>query len=162
MQNLAQGEFKLDLSGADLEFPNGRNAGDIHVQFTPFSQINIPIEPIAFPHWMYAIQPVSIKVNGEVAVDLAIPALNNRYDYAPPDGSYVLMLGMAANSKRVVPIGVGQVNNLRVQSVGELHVNELDYLGFALMGADAQGLLQQYAEGRVGIQPLLIGLQEGE
>lgn len=156
--DLVQGAAKLDLLDADLQFPNGRRQGDVHAQFADFSQIPYQLDPRALPHWAYTLQPSGIAVEGEMRIDIAVPKLNQGHDNLPPDDSYVLMLGLDAESGRVVPVGVGQVNNTRIRSVGQQHYQVLDVLAYALLPEDRQPLLKQYANGEIDLPMLLVGL----
>ena len=156
--SLLGGAVKLDLSNADLQFPDHRRSGDLHLQFTDYAQLPYPIGGDHLPHWVYLGQPAGIRVEGEMAVDLAAPKLNQSHDYLPPEGSYVLMLGLDLVSRHIVPVGVGRIENDRVVSAGEAHYQSLDVLGYVLQGTAAQPQLREYAEGRIDLRALLIAL----
>ncbi len=158
--NLLQGALKLDLRDADLEFPDGQRQGDIHAQFMTFSQLPYPVEPIVLPHWMYAVQPAGVKVEGPLSVDLGVPMLNQGYDHLPPEGSYVVLLGLDSASRHIVPMGAGQVQNKRIISAGALYYDTLDVIGYALVPATVQPLLEQYATGQADRRQLLSGLTQ--
>ena len=158
--NLLQGELKLDLTQADLEFPGGLRQGDMHAQFTSYSQLPYRVEPIALPHWMYAIQPAGIAVEGSFGMDLGIPKLKGGYDHVPPDDTYVLLLGLDAESKRIVPVGVGQILNKRVLSKGELHYQLLDFIGYGLISEEVQPHAQRYVDGEINLQQLILEIQQ--
>ena len=156
---LLQGNLKLDLSGAKLQFANGMASGDIHAQFMSFSQIPYSIDPIAYPLWMYAIQPAGMRVSGSVNLDFANPPLNGSLDYVPMDGAYVLLLGLQPDAKTITPVGVGQVENRRIKSVGPLHYETLEMIGFGLADEAAQAHLKDYAEGKTSLPMLLLQLR---
>jgi hypothetical protein len=158
---LLNGALKLDLSAADLQFPDSRREGDVQPQFMSYSQIPYPVEPLAVPLWVYALQPAGVEVEGPLVIDVAMPKLGQSYDYVPPDGSYVVMVGLDGASGRIVPMGAGQIRNLRVVSVGASHYRRLDIIGYALAGPELQTLLGQYAEGQASLQELLRALAAG-
>ncbi len=157
---LLGGNLKLDLTGAQLQFPDGMQNGDIHAQFMSFSQLSYAIDPIAMPLWMYSIQPSGMTVSGSVGIDFACPPLNGSLDYVPMDGAYVLLLGLHPASKTIAPVGVGQVENRRIKSVGELHYETLEMIGFGLADQEAQPYLKDYAEGKISLQAMLLKIRQ--
>jgi hypothetical protein len=156
--NLLGGDLILDLNDADLQFPDQRRRGDIHLQLTEYGQFAYPIGGDHLPHWLYAGQPAGIRVEGELRIDMATPQLNRSYDYLPPDGSYVLMMGFDPVSRHIVPVGVGRVESYRVTSAGASHYQSLDAIGYVLQGEAAQPHLQAYVDGEIDLQALLIAL----
>ncbi|MGA4638058.1 thrombospondin type 3 repeat-containing protein [Pseudomonas solani] len=152
--SLLEGELKLDLSGARLQFPDGRQEGDLHAQMLQFSELPYPVEPLAMPYWMYALQPAGVSVQGSIGVDLAALRLGNTLDYLPPDGSYVVMVGLDREAARIVPVGVGLIGNGRIRSQGVLAQDNLDLFGFALAGLEAQPALKAYANGELNLRQL--------
>ncbi len=157
---LLQGNLKLDLTGAQLLFPDGRRSGDIHAQFTSFSQLPYAIDPIAMPLWMYSVQPSGLSVSGSVGLDFACPPLNGSLDYVPMDGAYVLLLGLQPEARTIAPVGVGQVENRRIKSVGKLHYPTLEMIGFGLADEAVQPSLKAYAEGKISLPMLLLQLRQ--
>ncbi|HLD65256.1 MAG TPA: hypothetical protein VJA19_04365, partial [Pseudomonas sp.] len=149
-----QGELKLDLSNARLQFPNGQQQGDVHVQMLDLGALPYPVEPLAMPYWMYAVQPAGISVEGELSVDLAALKLGDGHEYLPEDGVYVVMVGLDREIGRIIPLGVGQIDALRIRSVGPLAYRNLDLFGFALAGIEAQPVLKAYAEGQLNLRQL--------
>ncbi len=152
--SLLSGELKLDLSNAKLQFPDGRQEGDLHVQMLQFSELAYPVDPMALPYWMYALQPAGVSVQGSIGVDLAALKLADSYDYLPENGAYVVMVGLDRAAGRVVPVGVGQIDNLRIRSKGPLEPGNLDLFGFALAGIEAQPALKAYADGQMNLRQL--------
>jgi hypothetical protein len=153
--SLLQGALKLDLTQADLLFPDGARSGDLHLQFSDFAQLPYPVGGKYLPHWVYTAQPSGVQVEGAMAVDLAIPSLNHSYSYLPDDGDYVLMLGVDPQARHIVPVGVARIDNYRAVSVGIPHYQ---VLGYALMPREAQPQLQAYANGELDLRQLLIAL----
>ena len=109
---------------------------------------------------MYAIQPAGIAVEGSFGMDLGIPKLKGGYDHVPPDDTYVLLLGLDAESKRIVPVGVGQILNKRVLSKGELHYQLLDFIGYGLISEEVQPHAQRYVDGEINLQQLILEIQQ--
>ncbi len=152
--SLLQGELKLDLSRATLQFPDGRQQGDVHVQMLPFTELPFPVDPMAMPFWMYSIQPGGIRIEGDIDVDLAALPLGDSFDYLPENGGHVVMVGVDQDAGRIVPVGVGVIDNFRIRSVGRLAMDNLDLIGFALVGMEAQPALQAYAAGDLSLRQL--------
>ena len=157
--NMLGGELILDLNNADLQFPDQRRTGDIHLQLTEYGQFAYPIGGDHLPHWLYIGQPAGIRVEGELRIDMATPQLNRSYDYLPADGSHVLMMGFDPASRHIVPVGVGRLENYRVISAGLSHYQSLDAIGYVLQGEAAQPHLQAYVDGEIDLQALLIALK---
>jgi hypothetical protein len=159
---LAAGDLTLDLSGAQLRFPDGRNAGNAHVQLLPRELIPFRAQPSVSPHWLYSVQPADIAVSGTLKATLAMPALYGSYDYLPEDGTYVLMVGFDSEAKQLTPIGVGQVERAlrRVVTRGALRPSSLGYIGYALKGDSAQAAMSRYANGEIGFEQLIIALDQ--
>jgi bifunctional DNA-binding transcriptional regulator/antitoxin component of YhaV-PrlF toxin-antitoxin module len=156
--SLLSGAVKLDLSDAELQFPDSRRSGDLHLQFAEYGRFSYPIGGRHLPHWVYTGQPAGIRVEGQLRLDLAAPELNRTYAYLPPDGSYVLMVGLDPGSRHIVPVGVGRIDNYRIVSAGESHYQSLDVIGYVLQETAAQPRLQAYAAGEIDLQALLIAL----
>ncbi|MCY1464039.1 hypothetical protein D9M71_820140 [compost metagenome] len=93
-------------------------------------------------------------MEGPFSVDLAALRLGDSLDYLPEDGAYVAMVGLDREAGRIVPVGVGVIGNYRIRSVGTLALDNLDLIGFALVGAEAQPALAAYANGEINLQQL--------
>ena len=165
--SLFEGELKIDLSQATLRFPEssaqqgvqqGRQQGDVHVQFIEYGDLPYGSLSAAIPHWMYGIQPMGIKVNGPVGLDLTMPVLNDSYDYIPQEGTRVVLLGYNRDAELLMPVGVGSIQNRHVVSQLDVQLDELSYIGYALVLPAQQALLQNYAEGSIGLDELKAGL----
>lgn len=152
--SLLDGELKLDLSNASLTFPDGRQDGDLHAQTLELGELPYPVEPLAMPYWMYSLQPAGVQVQGSMRVDLAALRLGGSLDYLPPDGTYVVMVGLDREAASIVPVGAGVIENGRIRSQGTLAQGNLDLFGFALADLDAQPVLKAYAEGQLNLRQL--------
>lgn len=152
---LLGGDLVMDLSDARLVFPDLNTRGPIHAQFTDFSQFTYGLGPLANGHWLYFIQPSGIAVEGSIThIDIAMPPMLGSHDYVPANGYYVLMLGLDNHNQLIVPLGVGQIENYRVRSVGPLHYQRLDAIGYAMVPYEWQAILAQYANGEINLPQL--------
>jgi len=147
---VARGNMTLDLSSAELLFPDGRSRGNAHIQFLTGNALSHNPMPIGMPHWLYGVQPGGIEVNGGVGITIQMPKLGGSYDYIPADGTLVLMLGFNPQNKIIEPVGAGRIQNRQVTSIGKLPLERLDYLGYALVSDTAQVVLQQFEAGDIG------------
>lgn len=146
---LAQGNLSLDLSQAKLQFPNRRDSGNVHVQFTALGELPFKTTNVAIPYWLYAVQPAGIKVDGKIAMTLMMPSLYGSDSYIPADGTLVVMLGLSAQSKTIEPVGVGVINNKQVSTVTPIALQQLDFLGYAIVDEAGQAVLQRYVDGNI-------------
>ncbi len=160
---LASGGLQLDLSKASLLFPNGRESGDVHVQFTPVQQINYAALGNAIPQWMYALQPGGIKVNGDVSVRIRIPSLYGGYSYLPADGLRVLIVALDDRSLKLVPVGAGELiregDERLIRSTTPLNINRLDFIGYVLANETLQDWLLDFEAGDLNLQQLIYRLE---
>lgn len=152
---LATGNMELDLSSATLTFPNGRDTGNLHVQFAKVSELGFNTMKEATPYWMYAVQPAGIEVSGGVGVKFQMPILFGSYDYVPTNGTLVVILGFSNDSKLIEPVGVGSIQDNVVTSVGKLSIQTMDYFGYAMVDTEHQPILQRFADGETDSIELL-------
>ncbi len=152
---LAGGSLELDLSEAEIFFPDGDRNGSVHTQFLPLQQIPYRPRPGSVPNWAYALHPAGIQVEGRVGIRLEMPELYGTQDYVPATGSYVILIGLDPGSLQLRPVGVGEVDGYWVQSVGAVHLDRLDYLGFAFATTELQDELEAYANGELSRQELI-------
>ena len=160
---VARGNMTLDLSSATLLFPDGRSRGNAHIQFLTGNALSHNPMPIGMPHWLYGVQPTGIEVNGDIGITVQMPKLGGSYDYIPADGTLVLMLGFNPQTKIIEPVGAGRIQNRQVSSIGKLPLQTLDYLGYALVTAPAQTVLQQFEAGEINsVRGLMAALEAVE
>jgi hypothetical protein len=159
---LADGALKLDLSAAQLTFADLRDQGDVHAQFLSVQQL--PYAPMAFatPLWMFCIQPGGVKVSGQVGLTLAVPARQGGYAYLDNFGPLVVLVGLEPDALVLAPVGVGRLDadSKTVVSQGAVHLQRLDFIGYAHMPEAAQPLLQQYIDGAVDLATLTAQLEQ--
>jgi len=160
---LAGGELALNLSDATLTFPDGREQGDVHVQFMTLEQIAYPFLPSAMPNWVFAVQPMGIEVMGNVEMTFSMPALYGSHDYVSEIGDRVLLVGFDPTALQIVPVGVGHVDvdNKQVISEGNVALEHLDFLGYALVDTEKQAVLERFVKGEIGVSQM-IGELEAE
>lgn len=150
---LLGGDLVMDLTDTRLVFPDQNTSGPIHVQFTDFSQFPYPLGPLGYGHWLYFVQPGGIAVEGSITgLDIAMPAIMGSFDYVPDNGYYVVMLGLDDRSQLIVPVGVGQIENYRVRSVGDLQYQRLDAIGYGMVPYEWQETLAKYANGDISLE----------
>jgi hypothetical protein len=156
---VARGNVELDLSDATLLFPDGRDRGNVHIQFHSNTQLSFSARESARPNWMYSVQPGGVKVSGAVGVTIQMPKLWGSYDYIPPDGVLVAMLGLNPDTKVIEPVGIGRVSNRQVVSVGKLAMKSLNYIGYAFVSGAAYPVLLKYESGEItSLTQLISGL----
>ncbi len=155
------GELVIDTQQADLEFPDGAHEGPVHVQFLPGSSHLPPAFKAEYiPQWSYSVQPSSIKVEGDISIDFALPKYRQSYDYAPQEGELVLLLGNASNNSHLIPVGVGEaIAGNRVHSVGQTHFNMLDTIAYSMVMPEQRLDLRAFQQGEIDLQQLTLRLQ---
>jgi len=157
---LAAGELNLDLSGAALLFPDGRENGDVHVQFLLKSEVSYNAWPGAIPHWVFAVQPAGIEVKGSVGLSFQLPALYGSYDYIPKNETPVVLIGFDTHTKAILPVGAGRVRDGRVVNAGKAVVNCLDYFGIFFVDEKKYPVLEDFIAGRINLQQMMQRLEE--
>jgi hypothetical protein len=156
---LVSGDLLIDTQNARLEFPNGQTDGQVHVQLANYSDGLYTVADIQLaPLWMFNLQPGPIRVTGEIGLNIKMPTLFGNHDYAPPNGTRVMLMGLDHDSGLVEPIGVGRIDALRVVSEGLVRASRLDLLGYQFIGAEHQTLASRYAEGEIGLDALKQGV----
>jgi hypothetical protein len=160
---LADGALQLDLSKAELTFPDLRNQGDVHVQFLSVEQL--PYAPLSFatPLWIFCLQPGAINVSGQVGLTLAIPKRTGSYAYLDDFGQRVVLVGLDPEALMIVPVGVARIDadTKTVVSQGPVHLRRLDIIGYVLIDEQGQPLLEQYVNGEINLQQLIAELENG-
>jgi hypothetical protein len=149
----------LDLTQGRVLFENGRASGNIHVQFLALDHIGAALWPSVTPLWLYGIQPKGLVVEGNVQVEFIVPDLLTGADYLNETVyPYVVLLGYNIEQKIIEPIGVGQVKDGKVSSVGVTQLRSLDFLGYSQTALDKIDTLEQYALGAITLQQLKAAL----
>lgn len=160
---LAGGALQLDLSQAELTFPDLRDQGDVHAQFLSVDQL--PYAPLSFatPLWIFCLQPGAINVSGQVGLTLAIPQRTGSYAYLDDFGDRVVLVGLDPEALMIVPVGVARIDaeTKTVVSQGQVHLRRLDMIGYVLVGEPGQPLLEHYVNGDITLQQMIAELENG-
>lgn len=145
---LAATDLTLNLSDVDLEFPDLRDRGDVHVQFLPAQQVAEKSLDNTRAIWYYAAQPQNIKVRGNLQFTMVMPRLRGDYEYLPAEGALLLVYGYDSARGLLVPQGVAQMNdNFTASTVGVTEFESLNYIGANVIPPAQQYLLQEYLDG---------------
>jgi len=161
VNKLLENNIVLDLSDANLLFPDSSLRGNVQAQFYTYEQMPYPVSTYATPLWIYGVQPSGIEVTGQLQLDLGLPKLNQSYDYVPPVGSYVLLLGRDKSSNQIIPAGVGVIaDGPRLLSVGPTHYQTLDVFGYSFMPLEAQEALKDFTEEKISLPFLLVKIDQ--
>ncbi|MCW8997585.1 MAG: putative Ig domain-containing protein [Kangiellaceae bacterium] len=158
--NLIGGELQFDMTNATMTFPDGNTSGNLQMSFLEINDTVGEATRAAIPFWVYGSQPSGIAVNGQVSLRMKLPKVYNSYDYVPDNGKLMILVGRPSNSNAVVPIGVGEVDGIYLNSVGNLQLENLDYIGFAFTEEKNQEKLRDYANGEISLQLLIAYLQQ--
>lgn len=152
---LAGGDLVIDTSAAALIFPDGNNQGNVHVQMLSLSQnVYEPLSLNLAPMWAFNLQPGSIRVDGNIQLQLKMPRLYGSYDYLPPENTLVVLTGLDPDTLKLSPIGVGRLMNRNVYSQGKVNAKRLDYLAYSFVSAQQQSVLQDYIDGKFNLAQL--------
>jgi hypothetical protein len=70
----------------------------------------------------------------------------------------MVLVGLDAKSLQIAPVGVVELDRAahRIRSVGEVHLQRLDYIGVASSAGNAS-LLNNYATQSIGLTELIAG-----
>ena len=154
INTLAGGEVTLDLTKGNVIFPDGQSSGLAHVSFDDIGKVDAAPTEQAYPFSLYSTQPAGITINGDINLSIKMLKLYNSYNYVPSSGSYVVLVGREGKSNTLTPIGVGQIDGYTINSIGKVHMNRLDFIGYVIVAEDKQSALQKYANGQSSIQAL--------
>lgn len=152
--------LKMDLSDATLFFNRGRRSGEIQYQFMPYDQLGSHVLPGTAPQWMFVAQPRGVTVEGNVGVRITVPKLDGDYTYIPDSIRYVLIMGYNPERELIEPVGIGEMVNNQVTSVGKIELKSMDFIGYAWVHPDSQPRFKAVADGELSLQQLLGELQK--
>ena len=151
--------LRFDFSEARLLF-DGRTSGQLQYQFFQYDQLGTAVAPGAWPQWMYAGQPRGVEVEGKVGITMNIPQRDGSYDYIPGVIRYVFIMGYNPEREVIEPVGIGEITNHQVVSVGKVALKTLDFVGYAWVHPDFQVRMEAVANGQVPLQQLISELQQ--
>jgi hypothetical protein len=166
LEGLVGNRLDLDLRNARIRFPGGATKSPVHIQLLPLNQIPYPPAfDAAVPNRLFSFQPAGIEVTGAVRLSIRLPQVANSSPRSFPNGMKVTLVGLDPAMGKLVPIGVGEVDNGWVVAKEVGHLSRLDFLGYAFAGAGAYPLLEAYADGEIGIRELrnrMAGIDDAE
>ncbi|MCP4687110.1 MAG: carboxypeptidase regulatory-like domain-containing protein, partial [Desulfobacterales bacterium] len=161
---LGAGALELDLSQAELTFPDLKDHGDVHVQVLSIGSLSHAALVSARPHWVFCLQPWGLEVSGPVGVRMDLPAHEGDYGYLDFYGERAVLVGLDPDALMIVPVGVGLVDAdaREITSEGDVHYQRLDYIGYALMPdhEEVQPILEQYGAGEIDLRRLIAELEK--
>lgn len=152
--------LKMDLSDAKLIFNRGRSSGEIQYQFMPYDQLGSQVLPGVAPQWMFVSQPRGVLVEGKVGIRMTVPTLDGDYTYIPESIRYVFLMSYNPERELIEPVGIGEIINNQVISVGKVELKSLDFIGYAWVHPDSQARMKAVADGQLSMQQLLGELQK--
>ncbi|MBN2191493.1 MAG: hypothetical protein JW751_01650, partial [Polyangiaceae bacterium] len=151
----------LDLTGAEVLFPDARASGELHVQKLALGRFSYPMVPMAMPAWVYAFQPSRIEVAGEIAFTAALEGQLGESELLDLPLDRVLIVAVDPDALMLVPAGVARVDREAAALVSErLEVERLDFLGVMVAPSVWQESLQRYATGELTLVELVARLSE--
>jgi hypothetical protein len=158
---LAGGALTIDLSNAELTFPDLRDQGDLHVQFLSVEKFPYAGLGSATPLWGFCNQPGGVEVTGRTALSMAIPARLGSHAYLEDFTDLVVLVGLDPDALMLVPVGVAKINleAKTVVSQGPVQLQRLDFIGYAHIKQEARPLLEQYVNGDASLQQMIAGLE---
>lgn len=152
--------LKLDLSEANLLFNRGRRSGEIQYQFMPYDQLGASVLPGTAPQWMFVAQPRGVTVNGSVGIRMTVPQLDGDYTYIPETIRYVFIMGYNPERELIEPVGIGEMLNNQVTSIGKVELKSMDFIGYSWVHPDSQPRFKAVVDGQLTLQQLLGELQK--
>ena len=86
-----------------------------------------------------------------------MPPLYGSHDYVANIGERVILVGYDPDALQIVPVGVGLVDkdNNQVTSEGDVALERLDYLGYALVDVENQAILERFAIGEISLRQMI-------
>mgnify|MGYP003641032587 CR=1 FL=1 len=151
---LLNGAVQLDLTNAEIRFPDGSNSGAVNLQFMEPSGLNYNIDPILIPSWMYAFQPMGIKLRGAAGIRIEMPARNGGYEYLPEEGALGLFVGSNSEKALVTPMGVVRLEGHYAVVERYDGLDTLEHIGVMFYGSWMQDILEEYLNDEIGMNAL--------
>ncbi len=156
---LANGDLKINFASANLTTPTGQDKANMQFSLLETSLTGMGISPNTPALWVFAGQPQGVAVTGDTPLEIKAASFYGSYQYLPADGDYLVLVGRDENNDMLDAVGVAKRQGTWVRSTGEVQLNNLDYIGFARVHPDKQAVLQQYAQGEIGLVQLKALLQ---
>ena len=157
---LARGDVTLDLTQTSLRFPDGLPEGDVHAQLLTPSQLGHTSLSGARPDWVFGVQPAGVEVQGLPTISIELPKLDQSYAYLDKAPTRMVLMGLDARTLQIVPVGVVSIDRTthRAQSVGPVHLQNLDYIGVSSLAGTPE-LLDAYVAREISLSELIAGVE---
>lgn len=147
----ANGDVELDLSHANLQFPDSQFGQRVQFSLLPMESIGMRQRNNLAAIWAYAAIPQGISVQGQLPLRLKAPRLYGGLEYLPADGERLLLVGRAARADELVPVGVVRRQGEWLVSEGAVQLHNLDYLAVSRVHFSMTPLLADYADGKIDL-----------
>jgi hypothetical protein len=148
----------LDLTHAELLFPDGRAEGNVQAEVIWGPGLGFRWPRFALPLVSMAFQPMGVEVAGSLGLDFALPPHPDGQDYAGSLPDRALVIGVDTRSLELVPVGVVRLERetARYKSEGPLALTRLDMLALApVPDPTVQELLRGYGAGDMTLTELI-------
>jgi hypothetical protein len=126
----------------------------------PYDQLGTQVLPGTAPQWMFVAQPRGVTVEGKVGIRMTVPKLDGDYTYIPDTTRYVLIMGYNPERELIEPVGIGEMVNNQVTSIGKVELKSLDFIGYAWVHPELQPRFKAVADKELTLQQLLGELQK--
>jgi hypothetical protein len=99
-------------------------------------------------------------VEGKVGIRMTVPKLDGDYTYIPETTRYVFIMGYNPERELVEPVGIGEMLDNQVTSIGKVELKSMDYIGYAWVHPELQSRFKAVVDGELSLQQLLGELQK--
>jgi len=157
--NLAQGDLKLALNGADLNFPGVNRS--IHAQFIPSNAMVRNTYPGTISLWFYQLQPFGIQPTLPIDIEIKAPLLRGSLDYLGAfDGKpvYAFLLGYSKRKDVIEPVGVVEIIDGVMKTLQPVALESLDYIGYGHVKYEYQEQFKQFKNNEISFVELVAQL----
>lgn len=154
-------KLALDMTDAELVFPDGQTGGHVHVQMVNTAQVPYKALTSASGPFLYNIQPAGIEVAGQVHIELNLPEMNQSHDYLQYLTDYMLITGLDSESLQIVPVGAGTIDreNKKLTGTAGPSLKRMDYIGYAFVPQTHAEDVEQYIKGSLTMEELTSRLE---
>jgi len=148
---LLNGAVQLNLTDAEVRFPNGNGVGAVNLQFMEPAGFNYNVDPILMPSWVYAFQPMGIELQGRIGIRMEMPSRNGGYEYLPNDGTLGLFIGSDPDKALITPLGVARLEGNYAIVERYDNLKTLEHIGVMFYGDWMHNVLEEYLNGKIGL-----------
>ncbi len=150
-------EVLLDLTQAQVTFPDGATTGNAHLQFNT-AGYNYPTHGLAEPSWLYSFQPLGIRLTGTAEIKLKLPKHQNSWEYLPANGTLALAVAVNPANEMIEPIGLAERQGNYAVFLHPENVAVLDHLGVIFLPENFQQTLIDYKNETISFPVLMAKL----